>query len=135
MKKNVLFATLLSAVLLLTACSSDTEKSGSSSSSSRSIGEVSSESSSESSETIDSSDSSTEEEKSSQQSESEESSQSQPEDVVPDIPVTDASEFEYEYDSELGGIMITKYIGSSDAVNFPPEIDGKKVMAIGDFSF
>lgn len=48
----------------------------------------------------------------------------------PNTPVTDVSEFEYEYDSELCGMVITKYKGRSQNVWIPSEIDGKKVVSI-----
>ncbi len=41
----------------------------------------------------------------------------------------------YRYNSALGGIEITKYIGKDEVVNIPAEIDGEKVVCIGDSSF
>lgn len=46
-----------------------------------------------------------------------------------------ASDFEYEYKEELGGIVITKYTGSKSVVNIPSEIDKKKVVKLNIGSF
>ena len=45
------------------------------------------------------------------------------------------SDFEYEYNSELGGAVITEYIGSDTIVNIPPTLSGYKVVSIGEYSF
>lgn len=52
-----------------------------------------------------------------------------------DIPVTDASAFEYEYVSELDGMGITKYKGDDPKVHIPDKLDNKKVVAIGGYAF
>ena len=39
-------------------------------------------------------------------------------------------EFEYEYNAELSGIVINKYIGTSTKVRIPEKIDGKPVVSI-----
>lgn len=39
----------------------------------------------------------------------------------------DASEFKYSYDAELGGMRITGYNGSSEAIRIPAELDGEPV--------
>ena len=44
-------------------------------------------------------------------------------------------DFEYIYNETLGGIEITKYIGNDEIVSVPAEIDGEKVLKIGDYSF
>ena len=44
-------------------------------------------------------------------------------------------DFEYIYNETLGGIEITKYIGSDETVSVPAEIDGEKVVKIGNNSF
>ena len=41
-----------------------------------------------------------------------------------------ASDFEYTYDEESGGMVITKYTGSSIRVRVPQEIDGQPVTSI-----
>lgn len=51
-------------------------------------------------------------------------------DVLPEIPVTDMSEFEYEYDSKLGGIKITAYNGTALKVRGPKMIEGEPVVNI-----
>lgn len=43
--------------------------------------------------------------------------------------------FEYEYDPELGGIVLGKYRGIETNVELPSEIDGLPVKAIGDYTF
>ena len=43
---------------------------------------------------------------------------------VPELP---SSDFEYTYNSELGGIEITKYIGNKSVVNIPAKIDGERL--------
>ena len=44
-------------------------------------------------------------------------------------------DFEYIYNETLGGIEITKYIGSDETVSVPAEIDGEKVVKIGQKAF
>lgn len=44
-------------------------------------------------------------------------------------------EFEYEYDEELGGIVITKYTGDSENVIIPDELDGKPIVMIDEEVF
>ena len=46
-----------------------------------------------------------------------------------------ASDFEYEENNELGGIVIVKYIGTKSDVTIPAAIDEKKVVKIDDYSF
>lgn len=45
-------------------------------------------------------------------------------------PEASASDFEYKYNAELGGIEITKYIGKGGDVVIPSTIEGKKVVKI-----
>lgn len=45
-------------------------------------------------------------------------------------PEASASDFEYKYNTELGGIEITKYIGKGGDVVIPATIEGKKVVKI-----
>lgn len=47
---------------------------------------------------------------------------------LPESPLTD---FEYSYDESVDGYYIKKYLGSSDTVVIPAEIDGKPVFRIG----
>jgi hypothetical protein len=58
---------------------------------------------------------------------------SSPQDL-PDFPVNAAADFEYEFDSELNGIAITEYTGTSVKVRIPEEIEGEPVVSIGGFS-
>lgn len=51
-------------------------------------------------------------------------------DVLPEIPVTDVSEFEYYYNSDYEGIYVTKYTGSSLRVRVPDTIDGEPVVSV-----
>ncbi len=51
-------------------------------------------------------------------------------DVIPEIPVTDASAFEYKYDSELGGMVITNYLRESPKVRIPDTIEGEPVVGL-----
>ena len=46
-----------------------------------------------------------------------------------------SGDFEYRYLPRLGGMEITKYKGSDETVSVPAEIDGEKVVKIGDYSF
>ena len=52
-----------------------------------------------------------------------------------DIPVTDASLFEYEYDAARGGMVITDYLGDVAEISIPDTIDGEPVVAIENFAF
>ncbi|MDR0324851.1 MAG: leucine-rich repeat domain-containing protein [Oscillospiraceae bacterium] len=53
----------------------------------------------------------------------------------PKEPETPASDFEYSYDAGVGGVVITKYIGSSIKVRIPEKIEGEPVVWIeGGFS-
>ncbi len=45
-------------------------------------------------------------------------------------PVTDADEFLYHYDNLLDGLVITNYLGNSDTVCVPAEIDGQPVIKV-----
>ncbi len=51
-------------------------------------------------------------------------------DVLPEIPVTDASAFEYRYDSKLGGMVITDYLRESPKVRIPDTLEGEPVVGI-----
>lgn len=50
----------------------------------------------------------------------------------PDTPVSD---FEYEYNGELQGVVITKYIGESMKPRIPDTIEGEPVTGIGHRAF
>lgn len=54
--------------------------------------------------------------------------------VLPYIDETPANRFEYEYDEEKDGIVITAYLGSSTEIRIPDTIDGKPVVSadLGD---
>ena len=43
--------------------------------------------------------------------------------------------FEYIFNETLGGLEITKYTGKEEIVNIPAEIDGERVLGIGDNAF
>lgn len=49
---------------------------------------------------------------------------------VPDIPVTDASQFKCQFSDNGETCSITAYVGTDKEVNIPEEIDGHKVVAI-----
>lgn len=51
-------------------------------------------------------------------------------DVLPEIPVTDASAFEYKYDGELGGMVITNYLKESPKVHIPDTLEGEPVVGV-----
>lgn len=51
-------------------------------------------------------------------------------DVIPEIPVTDASAFKYEYDSERGGMVVTDYLKESPKVRIPDILEGEPVVAV-----
>ncbi len=51
-------------------------------------------------------------------------------DSIPQSGVTDASTFTYHYDSDLGGIVISGYLGNSFIIQIPDTIDGEPVTAI-----
>ena len=55
-------------------------------------------------------------------------------DVLPDIPVTDASAFKYRYDSELGGMIITDYLRESPKVHIPDTLEGEPVVGIDEIA-
>ena len=42
-----------------------------------------------------------------------------------------ATDFEYNYDAVLGGVVITKYNGEAEAIRIPAEIDGEPVKGVG----
>lgn len=46
-----------------------------------------------------------------------------------------ASDFEYKFKEELGGIEITEYKGKKEVINIPAKIDGKNVTSIGEDAF
>lgn len=46
-----------------------------------------------------------------------------------------AADFEYKYDEELGGVVITKYNGEAEAIRIPAQIDGEPVISIGEKAF
>ena len=54
---------------------------------------------------------------------------------VEEIPESSVGDFEYEYDEELDGMVITKYIGSDSSVKIPSAIEGKRVVRLGRDSF
>ncbi len=51
-------------------------------------------------------------------------------DVLPEIPVTDASAFTYKYDSKLGGMVIIDYLRESPKVRIPDKIEGEPVVEV-----
>ncbi|MGN0682229.1 MAG: leucine-rich repeat domain-containing protein [Oscillospiraceae bacterium] len=51
-------------------------------------------------------------------------------DIIPEIPVTDASAFKYEYDSTLGGMVVTDYTGESSEVRIPDTLEDKPVVGV-----
>lgn len=51
-------------------------------------------------------------------------------DVLPEIPVTDESAFEYEFNSKLGGMVITDYLEASPNVRIPDNLEGKPVRKV-----
>ena len=53
--------------------------------------------------------------------------------VIPEIPVTEESAFEYKYDSDLGGMVITDYLGGSEKVRIPDSLEGKRVVKVDLF--
>lgn len=59
--------------------------------------------------------------------------ESKPAAQLPDIPVNDASAFEYTYNSELGGMVITDYKLQSPKINIPDKLENENVVKV-DFS-
>ena len=51
-------------------------------------------------------------------------------DVMPEIPVTDASAFTYEYNSRLGGMVVTDYLRESPKVRIPTSFEGEPVVKV-----
>lgn len=49
---------------------------------------------------------------------------------LPDIPVNEASAFEYKYDSELGGMVITDYKMQSPKIHIPDKLENEKVVKV-----
>lgn len=54
---------------------------------------------------------------------------------IPETDVTDASEFNCNYNSDLGGMVIYSYLGSSSVIHIPDTIGGEPVTAIGSAAF
>ena len=50
--------------------------------------------------------------------------------VLPEIPVNDVGEFKYELSSELGGIIVTNYLGDKTEVRIPDTFDGEPVVKV-----
>lgn len=51
-------------------------------------------------------------------------------DIMPEIEITDADAFDYEYNSSLGGIVITDYLDKSPRVRIPDIIEGEPVVGV-----
>lgn len=54
-------------------------------------------------------------------------------DVIPEIPVTDAKAFKYEYNADMGGMVITDYLKESPKVRIPDKLENEPVVGV-DFS-
>ena len=52
-----------------------------------------------------------------------------------DLEESPASDFEYEYDAELSGVVIQKYTGTSERVRIPEKIEGEPIIVIGEDAF
>lgn len=53
-----------------------------------------------------------------------------PASLLPDIPVTDASAFDYKYDSQLGGMVITNYKLENPKIHIPDKMENEKVVGV-----
>ena len=53
----------------------------------------------------------------------------------PEMPDNPASDFEYSFDGETGGIAISSYIGDASIVRIPNEINGVSVTVIDENAF
>lgn len=53
-----------------------------------------------------------------------------PASLLPDIPVTDASAFDYKYDSHLGGMVITNYKLENPMIHIPDMLENKEVVKV-----
>lgn len=51
-------------------------------------------------------------------------------DIMPEIPVTSESDFDYKFDSDKGGMVVTDYLGSSLQVRVPDTIAGEQVVSV-----
>lgn len=51
-----------------------------------------------------------------------------------DVVEPPIKDFEYHYDSDLGGIAITEYKGKEEAIRFPAEIDGDPVITLLNYT-
>ena len=51
------------------------------------------------------------------------------------LPENPASDFDYKYDAAAGGVVITKYTGTSMRVRIPEKIENAPVTAISDRAF
>lgn len=51
-------------------------------------------------------------------------------DYLPEIDVTPEDAFEYEYDNELGGMVITDYLKASPKVRIPDVLEGEPVVEV-----
>lgn len=50
--------------------------------------------------------------------------------VIPEIPETEESAFTYDYNSELGGMVVKDYTGQSEKVRIPGVLGGKPVVKV-----
>lgn len=50
--------------------------------------------------------------------------------VMPEIPVTAEDAFKYEYNSEMGGMVITDYLKESPKVRIPDTLEGEPVVYV-----
>ena len=51
-------------------------------------------------------------------------------DVLPEIPVTAASAFKYEYSSSYGGMVVTDYLKETPKVRIPDTLEGEPVVYV-----
>ena len=51
-------------------------------------------------------------------------------DVLPEIPVTAASAFKYEYSSSYGGMVVTDYLKESPKIRIPDTLEGEPVVYV-----
>lgn len=51
-------------------------------------------------------------------------------DALPEIPETDAAAFKYEYNSTLGGMVITDYLKESPKVRIPDTLENEPVVGV-----
>lgn len=119
MKKTIAILAALATALSLAACSSGNGGEGENSSSTTPAATTTTSQAEESEEPEETAEAETTTEAETEASE-----------IVPEYVEPAAAEFTYKYDADLGGVEITKYSGSAEAIRIPAELDGSPVKRV-----